>query len=91
MAAIGKTISAANSPCSAPETIFSMATSDTGSGASTRSSISRVTPNSVTMGRATAWMPWNSTARPITPATSRVENSAAPVAPPTPWPIFGNT
>ena len=57
-----------------------------------RSSISRVNPNSWTIGRATAWMPWKSTASPMAPATSRVENSDAwgPL-PPTPWPILGNT
>ena len=45
------------------------ATIDTGSGASTRSSISLVYPNSCTMGRATAWMPWNMMDSPTTPAT----------------------
>ena len=41
-AAIGNTIAAASNPCIAPNTTFSTATSDTGSGASTRSSISFV-------------------------------------------------
>ena len=41
-AAIGNTMAAASSPCSAPNTTFSSATSTTGSGASTRSSISFV-------------------------------------------------
>ena len=42
IAAIGNTISPANRHCSAPATIFSKATRPTGSGARTRSSISRV-------------------------------------------------
>jgi hypothetical protein len=41
-AAMGKTSRAAIRPWMAPETTFSSATNDTGSGASTRSSISRV-------------------------------------------------
>ena len=41
-AAIGNTTDAAKSPLNAPATTFSMATSETGSGASTRSSISLV-------------------------------------------------
>ena len=41
-AAIGNTIAAASSPWIAPKMTFSSATSDTGSGASTRSSISLV-------------------------------------------------
>ena len=41
-AAIGNTIAAASRPWMAPNTTFSIATSDTGSGASTRSSISFV-------------------------------------------------
>ena len=41
-AAIGNTMHAASSPWIAPDTTFSSATSDTGSGASTRSSISFV-------------------------------------------------
>ena len=64
-----------------------------GSGASTRSSISRVYPNSCTIGSATDWMPWKMIASATTPATSSVENvrSRRRPAPPTPWPIFGNT
>ncbi len=38
----GNTTSAASSPCTAPDTIFSAATPHTGSGAITRSSISFV-------------------------------------------------
>ncbi len=92
IAAIGKTSSAAKSPLNAPEITFSMATSETGIGASTRSSISRVYPNSCTIGSATDWIPWNMIESPMTPATRRVENSAAAAPePPTPWPIFGNT
>ncbi len=41
-AAIGNTSRAENSPLSAPQTAFWIATSATGIGASTRSSISRV-------------------------------------------------
>ena len=42
IAAIGNTISAANRPLSMPAVTFSIATSQIGIGASTRSSISRV-------------------------------------------------
>ncbi len=82
IAAIGNTSNAANKPLNAPVIAFWIATSDTGSGASTRSSISRVYPNSCTIGSATDWMPWKMIARPMTPATSRVENSAAPAPEP---------
>ena len=56
--AIGKTTSAAISAWIAPDATFSIATAHTGIGASTRSSISRVYPNSCTIGSATDWMPW---------------------------------
>ena len=46
----------------------------TGSGAITRSSISRVYPNSETSGSATAWMPWKIRAKLIRPGASNVEN-----------------
>jgi hypothetical protein len=89
---MGKTMIPASRHCKAPATIFSTATIDAGSGASTRSSISRVKPNSCTSGRATAWMPWNRIEVATTPATSRVEKTSAPSpVPPTPWPIFGKT
>src|SRR5690349_22472999 len=52
---------AANTPCRAPDTILPSATIDTGIGASTRSSISLVYPNSCTIGSATAWIDRKST------------------------------
>ena len=89
--AIGNTMIAAMRHCSAPDTIFWTPTSSTGSGASTRSSISFVYPNSCTIGRATAWMPWNMITEASTPAISMVENWLAPALPPMPCPIFGKT
>ena len=80
IAAIGNTSSALTAPLSAPAVTFSIATRSTGIGARTRSSISRVYPNSCTIGSATDWMPWKMIASPTTPATSAVENSAAPRA-----------
>ena len=56
-AAIGNTSNAANRPLSMPAVILPSATSEMGSGASTRSSISFVYPNSCTRGSATDWMP----------------------------------
>jgi hypothetical protein len=74
---------------------FEMATSQMGQGAWTRSSISRVNPNSCASCMATAWMPWNMMASPTTPGTSTVakSDSAAglPLVAPMPWPIFGKT
>ena len=54
--ATGRTKMAETSPCSTPETIFSIATSAVGTGARSRSSISFVAAKSITMGRQTAWM-----------------------------------
>ena len=51
--ATGSTNSAEIIPCSTPETIFSAATSQIGTGARSRSSISFVHPKSCTIGRAT--------------------------------------
>ena len=52
-AAIGNTITAEMTPWTAPESTFAIATSQMGHGACTRSSISRVNPNSVAIGSAT--------------------------------------
>ena len=66
-----------------------------GQGACTRSSISRVKPNSWASGIATAWIPWNMIESPTTPGTSTVANADSapgmPLAAPIPCPIFGNT
>src|SRR3954452_30839 len=90
-AAIGNTTTAAKIPWMAPATIFSIATPLIDSGAITRSSISRVNPNSVTSGRATDCTPWNMHAIATTPGTNRLENVDSPADPPTPSPILGNT
>ena len=50
---IGRTNAAATTPCSTPETTFSIATSGVGIGASRRSSISFVNPKSAIIGSAT--------------------------------------
>ena len=93
--AIGKTMAAEMSPCAPPEMTLEMATSQMGQGAWTRSSISRVKPNSCASGMATAWMPWNMMDRPTTPGTSTVAKAdsapGTPLAPPMPCPIFGKT
>ena len=57
--------------------IFSMATAATGSGHMTRSSISRVMPNSCASGRATAAMPENMMATAMSPGRRTVEKLAA--------------
>jgi len=56
--------------CSAEKQIFSIATAATGSGHITRSSISRVMPNSCASGSATAAMPENMIATAISPGSS---------------------
>src|SRR5579875_4128814 len=90
--AIGKTMTAAMRPWTSPKRTLDPATSHTGHGAWTRSSISRVNPNSVDSCRATAWTPWNMVEIPTTPGTSTVANPADPAAPPpTDWPICGKT
>ena len=86
--AMGSTIAAEMRPCPAPEMTFEMATSQIGHGACTRSSISRVKPNSWASCMATAWMPWNMIESPTTPGTSTVAKAdsapGTPLAPPMP-------
>ena len=66
------TSSAASMLCSALKHIFSTATAVTGSGHMTRSSISRVMPNSCESGSATAAMPLNMMATAIKPGSRMV-------------------
>ena len=65
---------------------LAIATSQIGHGAWTRSSISRVKPNSWDICSATDWTPWNMIEMPTTPATRTVANAdsdaAAPAADP---------
>ena len=93
--AMGRTMAAESRPWAPPEMTLEMATSQIGQGACTRSSISRVKPNSCASGIATAWMPWNMMERPTTPGTRTVANAdsapGTPLAPPMPCPIFGKT
>ena len=89
--ASGNTTNAAINPCTAPPRSLPPATAQTGSGAITRSSISRVNPNSWTSGSATAWIPWKMHAIAMTPGTRMLENVDSPWVPPTPWPICGKT
>ena len=70
--AMGSTMAAEISPWAPPEITLEMATSQIGHGACTRSSISRVKPNSCASCMATAWIPWNMMERPTTPGTSTV-------------------
>ena len=81
-------------PCAPPDSTLEMATSQMGQGACTRSSISRVKPNSWASCMATAWTPWNMIEMPTTPGTSTVakaDSAAGLLPPPMPWPILGNT
>ena len=81
--AMGRTMAAEISPCTAPDRTLEMATSQIGQGACTRSSISRVKPNSWAICMATAWMPWNMIEMPTTPGTRTVANAdSAPGAAP---------
>ena len=91
--AIGSTMMAEITPWAAPDSTLATATSQIGHGACTRSSISRVKPNSWAMASAIDCTPWNMTEMPTTPGTRMVANadSAAVPCPPMPWPIFGNT
>ncbi len=92
--AMGRTMTAEMRPCTAPDRTLAMATSQMGQGAWTRSSISRVKPNSWDMTRATDCTPWKRMEIPTTPGTSRVakaDSATGPPPPPMPWPIFGNT
>ncbi len=92
-AAIGRTMTADSTPWAAPDSTLAMATSQIGQGACTRSSISRVKPNSWAMLSAMDCTPWNMTEIPTTPGTRIVANAdcwASPW-PPMPWPILGNT
>src|ERR1022692_2473448 len=69
--AIGSTMTADSTPWAAPESTLAMATSQMGQGAWTRSSISRVKPNSWAMARAIDCTPWNMIEIPTTPGSWR--------------------
>ena len=91
--AIGSTMIAESTPCAAPDSTLAMATSQIGHGAWTRSSISRVNPNSWAIDSAMDWTPWNMTEIPTTPGTrivAKADSSTRPW-PPMPCPIFGKT
>ena len=85
----------------APATIFWMARTRIGTGASARSSIVRCQENSMTSGNVTAMMPCMSSMEAIRPGTRMVAKLMLPLtdapaaaAPPPrlkPPPIFGNT
>ncbi len=68
-------------PWTAPESTFAIATSQIGHGAWTRSSISRVKPNSCAMDIAIDWTPWNMTEMPTTPGTRIVANADSSAVP----------
>ena len=76
-----------------PAAQSAIATSQIGQGAWTRSSISRVKPNSWAMARAMDCTPWNMTEMPTTPGTRIVAKADCCTGPrpPMPCPIFGNT
>ena len=90
--AIGSTMAAEIIPWTVPERTLDIATSQMGHGACTRSSISRVKPNSWAMVMATACTPWNMIEMPTTPGTSTVANADSASGlwpPPMPCPILG--
>ena len=91
--AIGSTMAADNTPWAAPDRTLAAATSQIGHGAWTRSSISRVKPNSWAMASAIDCTPWNMIEIPTTPGTRMVAKADSAFAPwpPMPWPILGNT
>src|ERR1700684_2761224 len=91
--AIGSTMAAEMMPCTAPDSTLAMATSQIGQGACTRSSISRVKPNSCAIARAIDCTPWNMIEIPTTPGTRMAAkpDSAAVPCPPMPCPIFGKS
>src|SRR5581483_3473671 len=73
----GNTMAAAKMAWIAPAMIFSIASTQTGIGARTRSSISRVYESSSTSGAVTAVRPWNKMADATMPGTRIVENDEA--------------
>ena len=73
--AMGSTMTAEIKPWMAPERTLAAATSQMGHGAWTRSSISRVNPNSWDICKATGCTPWNMTEIPTTPGMSTVANA----------------
>lgn len=75
---MGSTMTAEISPWADPDSTLAAATSQIGHGACTRSSISRVKPNSWDIWMATDWMPWNMIAMDTTPGTSTVANADSP-------------
>ena len=83
-AASGSTMRADSSPWHVPDSTLAIATSQMGHGAWTRSSISRVNPNSWDIWSATDWTPWNMIEMPTTPATSTVANDDSPPGPDAP-------
>ena len=77
-------MAADSSPWAAPDRTLATATSQMGQGAWTRSSISRVNPNSWAMARATDCTPWNMIEIPTTPGTRMVAKAGLgrrPLAP----------
>ena len=83
----GTTRAAASMLCSALKHIFSTATAVTGRGHMTRSSISRVIPNSCDRGSATAAIPLNMIATAIKPGSRMVAKLPPPAAMGLPCPI----
>ncbi len=83
---MGRTIAAEMRPCTVPDSTFSTATNQMGQGAWTRSSISRVKPNSWAMLRAMDCTPWNMMERPTTPGTSTVAKADSATVPCPPMP-----
>ena len=77
--------------CRALKHIFSTATAATGRGHMTRSSISRVMPNSCESGSATAAMPLNMMATAIKPGSRMVAKPLPLAANGSPCPRWGKT
>ena len=79
--AIGSTMIAEMTPCTAPDSTLAMATSQIGQGACTRSSISLVKPNSWAIASAMDCTPWNMMEIPTTPGTRMVAKSDSEAVP----------
>ncbi len=92
---MGSTIAAEISPWTAPDSTFAMATSQIGHGAWTRSSISRVKPNSWAMlqGDGLDALEHDRDADDARNEHGRERRLGRPgrSPPPMPWPIFGKT
>ncbi len=88
---MGNTAAPASIPWKAPKATFASGTVARGTGASTRSSISRVAPSSIESGNATADTPVNTIATATSPGSNTVAKVIAPAATGRCCPLRGRT